>query len=359
MMSEDEGAKQIEAFRRAMPITRMLDYGMTRSQAERAHREAQEGEPWDEALEAIAATSARSAETADAEGRSADAAEDWRASAACLIFAQMAFNFDTDRKRSLYRRMTARFAEFARRAPLAIDKVEVAFGTGRLFGWHCRKSAQTRAPTVIVFGGMSGWSTAYFAMAEALCERGLACLLVDGPGQGESRLEGRVFLDAGVSKGFALFVDVAREVSGGASVGIWGNSFGGLFAALTAATDSHISACCINGAPTRCDEPPFRTAAEQMAAMFGRADLSGVRDVMSALAFDPTSAALRCPILVLEGGADPLVPLRSQAAFRSGNRDPRSRTLTWQDGEHTIYNHAAERNAAVAEWFGEVLRASC
>ena len=100
-MSEDERAKQIDAFRRAMPITRMLDYGMARSQAERAHREAQEGEPWDEALEAIAATSARSAETADAEGRSADAAEDWRASAACLIFAQMAFNFDTDRKRSL------------------------------------------------------------------------------------------------------------------------------------------------------------------------------------------------------------------------------------------------------------------
>ena len=359
MMSEDERAKQIEAFRRAMPITHMLDYGMTRSQAERAHREAQEGDPWDEALEAIAATSARSAETADAEGRSADAAEDWRASAACLIFAQMAFNFDTDRKRLLYRRMTASFAEFARRAPLAIDKVEVAFGTGRLFGWHCRKSAQTRTPTVVVFGGMSGWSTAYFAMAEALCERGLACLLVEGPGQGESRLEGRVFLDAGVSKGFALFVDVARDVSGGASVGIWGNSFGGLFAALTAATDSHISACCINGAPTRCDEPPFRTAAEQMAAMFGRADLSGVRDVMSALAFDSTSAAPRCPILILEGGADPLVPLRSQAAFRSGNRDPRSRTLTWQDGEHTIYNHAAERNAAVAEWFAEVLTASC
>src|SRR5271165_3134770 len=164
-MSEDERAKQVEAFRRAMPITRMLDYGMTRRQAERAHREVQEGEPWDEALEAIAATSARSAEVADAAGRSAEAAQFWRASAACLIFAQMAFNFDIDRKRSLYRRMTASFAEFARRAPLAIDRIEVDFGAGRLFGWHCRKDAHMRAPTVVVFGGMSGWSTAYFAMA--------------------------------------------------------------------------------------------------------------------------------------------------------------------------------------------------
>jgi pimeloyl-ACP methyl ester carboxylesterase len=142
-------------------------------------------------------------------------------------------------------------------------------------------------------------------------------------------------------------------------VGLWGNSFGGLFAALTAAADQRIFACCINGAPPRCEEPPFRAAAEQLAAMFGRADLSGVRDAMRALAFDPTSAPLREPVLILEGGADPLAPLGSQAVFRSGNRDPRSRTLTWPDGEHTIYNHAAQRNATAAGWFAEALAASC
>ena len=172
------------------------------------------------------------------------------------------------------------------------------------------------------------------------------------PGTG---LEGNVYLDAEVTKGFARFVDFALDDTGGAPVGLWGNSFGGLFAALSAAADARIKACCINGAPAKCEEPPFRMAAEQMAAMFGRYNLSEVGDAMRALAFNQNATPLTCPVLVLEGGADPLVPLGSQNIFRAGNNDRRSRTLTWADGEHTIYNHAAERNTAVARWFTEVL----
>jgi alpha-beta hydrolase superfamily lysophospholipase len=351
-MSNDEAAKQVAAFRRAMPVSRMLDYGMAAEDAKRAHRIVEEGAPWDEALEAIAEAAIEVACKASSAAAQADA---WRQAGAALIFAQMAFNFDTERKRFLYLRMNACIREFAERAPMPIDKVELPYREGKLFGWRCRPIAKARGPTVIVFGGMSGWSTAYFGLAEALCEQNVSCFLVDGPGQGDSRLEGSIYLDANVANGFARFVDLALDDTSGAPVGLWGNSFGGLFAALSAAADARVKACCINGAPAKCEEPPFRTAAEQMAAMFGRDDLSGVGDAMRALAFNQDATPLTCPVLILEGGADPLVPLASQSIFRSGNKDRRSRTLTWADGEHTIYNHAAERNAAVAHWFAEVL----
>jgi alpha-beta hydrolase superfamily lysophospholipase len=203
---------------------------------------------------------------------------------------------------------------------------------------------------------MSGWSTAYRAMAEALCRHGLDCLLVDGPGQGDSRLEGGVFADADVHAGFSRFVDYILERTPGRPVGIWGNSFGGLFAALTAVRDRRISACCINGAPARAEIPSFRTAQEQLAALFGVRDAAELEHVLPALAFDGPRAPLTCATLVLEGGADPLVPAGTQQSFLAGNRHPLSRLETWPDGEHTIYNHAAARNALAAEWFVTALQ---
>lgn len=352
-MSTSEPSKEIEALRRAMSITRMVDYGMSRDQAERAHRDVVTAPSWDVCLEAIADEAIQHARTADTSGQREVAAEHWRKAAASLVFAQMAFNFDGDRKRALYRRMTDCFAEHVKRTQFSIEKIGAPYRGGRLFGWLCRAPGQSAAPTVIVFGGMSGWATAYLSMAEALCNAGLSCMLVDGPGQGESRLEGGVFLSAEVAVAFSSFVDLAIEASGGKPTGIWGNSFGGLFAALTTIADARISACCINGAPPRCEVPPFRTATEQMSAMFGRSSLDDVADVMGALSFDGARSPLVVPTLVVEGGADPLVPLGTQAAFREGNNHPSSGTLTWPDGEHTIYNHGSERNVLVSRWFAE------
>lgn len=351
----NESSKEVEALRRAMSINRMLDYGMTSEQAERAHRDVVSGPPWDECLETIANAAIERAQSADASGQIAEAAGHWRTASASLIFAQMAFNFDVDRKRELYRRMTDCFVKYAQRAPLLIERIEVPFRGGRLYGWHCQAAEQASSPIVIVFGGMSGWATAYLAMAEALCEVGLSCMLVDGPGQGESRLEGGVYLRADVAEGISCFVNFATKASGGSRIGIWGNSFGGLFAALTAVADTRISACCINGAPVRCEVPPFRTATEQMAAMFGKPNLDELGDIMQALAFDGSASPLSVPTLIIEGGADPLAPLGTQAGFLERNNHPLSRTMTWPDGEHTIYNHPSERNVTVSRWFVETL----
>jgi hypothetical protein len=52
------------------------------------------------------------------------------------------------------------------------------------------------------------------------------------------------------------------------------------------------------------------------------------------------------------------VPLGSQADFIALTAIERAEVLTWADGEHTIYNHANERNARVSDWFLERLGAT-
>ncbi len=350
-LTEDQ-LKQIEALCRAMPITRMVDYGMNREAAELTHRMVREGQAWDAVLEELARQQEAKAQ---AEEDPAIARELWHTATASLIFAQMAFNADSERKRGLYRQMTRCFTRFAALSEFPVSRIEVPHRHGKLFGWHFHATPGEAAGSVIVFGGMSGWSTAYRSMAEALCQRGLDCLLVDGPGQGDSRLEGGIFADTDVTSGFSRFVDRIQECTPGRPVGIWGNSFGGLFAALAATRDRRVGACCINGGPMLTELPPFRTAQEQFAAMFGESDPAALATILSALAFDSRRAPLSCPTLVLEGGADPLVPLGAQRGFLEGNHHPLSRVETWPDGEHTIYNHPTERNALAAAWFATAL----
>jgi alpha-beta hydrolase superfamily lysophospholipase len=347
----EDGLKQVEALCRAMPVSRMVDYGMPLELAQRAHRLVREGTPWDQALQLLAH---EQEVRAQAEQDPTRAREAWHVAAASMIFAQMAFNADGEHKRGLYGRMTSYFARFAALSEFRVSRIEFPYRSGTLFGWHFHALGDACA-TVIVFGGMSGWSTAYRSMAEALCRRGLDCLLVDGPGQGNSRIDGGILADADVTAGFSRFIDHVLDRTPGRPVGIWGNSFGGLFAALTAVRDRRIAACCINGAPTNAEIPPFRTAQEQLAAMFGASDAAEIAGMLPSLLFDGRRSPLTCPTLVLEGGADPLVPAGTQASFLDGNGHRLSRVETWPDGEHTIYNHAAARDALAAAWFAAAL----
>ena len=356
MMSSEDRLKLNDALRRGVPVTRMVDYGMRDEDAKGVHASTAEGMEWVEALVSLAERDESAALQAETDGKTAAAAELWHSAAISLLCAQMAENFDTPMKRDLYRRMTLDFARFANNAELPIRKLALDFEGRQIFGWHFRGADEPKG-AVVVFGGMSGWATAYRSMAEALCSRGLDCLLVDGRGQGETRLEGRLHLGGSVTAGFSRFLDHLETETQLSRFGIWGNSFGGLFAALTAVADRRIAACCINGAPPRCEVPPFRTPAEQMAAMFGRESLDGLEADMAALAFDPHRAPIPCPVLVLEGGVDPLATPGLQDIFLSSNTDPRSRKLRWEDGEHTLYNHAAERNRLVSDWFADCLSA--
>jgi alpha-beta hydrolase superfamily lysophospholipase len=135
---------------------------------------------------------------------------------------------------------------------------------------------------------------------------------------------------------------------------VQGNSFGGLFAAHLAAADSRIKACVINGAPSRPSTPQFRTPREQLLAALGRSE-SEADAMLSLLAFDPVAQPIGCPLLVLQGGADPLATPAEQAAFLAAGEPSRTSQRLWPDGEHTIYNHADERDSEVAEWFSRSL----
>jgi alpha-beta hydrolase superfamily lysophospholipase len=305
---------------------------------------------WDEACIALAEAQLARAALAEEKGHPVTAIEALRAAAAGLLFAQMAFNFDGDRKRELY----ARFTEaIARAGALAgWQGVQLPFEGSFLSGWLIRPDAAPRG-TVIVFGGQSGWGATYLRLADALVARGLAAFLVEGPGQGEPRLAGGLYLDGDVRGAYSAFIDhVVAQPDLAGPVGLWGNSMGGLYAGTAAASDSRVSAVCINGAPAHPRLLGMRTFDEQAMAMLGTTDAAAVQRNFDRLALQADDR-IAVPLLVLHGGNDPIVSLEDQQPFLDAATPGNVTLRIWDDGEHVIINHAEERNALVADWFCE------
>lgn len=345
--------KQLDALQRAVPVTRMVDYGAPLGEALALHARVQSEDPpqWDEACESLAERQAGIARRAEQAGRRITAAQAWRATSALLQCAHLAFNEDVPRKKALYQQaQDALQRHGALRGDLAPFCRPTPFGD--LHGWLVRPSS---APVgaVLVLGGLSGWGGSYLDMGRALAERGLLAILGEGPGQGWTRLAGGLSLRIDNLPLLGEFLNLAQS-EGVRRFGVWGNSFGGLFAAHLAASDPRVGAVCINGAPMVPTVPSFRTAREQMAAVFGTQDEQLLADRVGALAMAPGRHRVPGAMLVVQGGRDPLVPLGEQASFLTLADGPTA-TMTWDDGEHTIYNHAGERNALVADWFGEQL----
>ncbi|MFD5407842.1 alpha/beta hydrolase family protein [Streptomyces griseorubiginosus] len=356
MRSADPGTGSllplVAAQHRAMPFTRLTDCGMDPADARRLLADTASGTPWQDAAAAIAQTQLARARAAEGAGHRTTARQAYRYASAAWMFAQMAHQGDTAEKRDLYGRHTAATAALAP----AVERVEIQHRDGLLGGWLCLPPTGEARATVIVWGGLSGWGAAYLPVADACTARGLACLLAEGPGQGESRLSHGLYVDERVTEGFARFLDlVEADPRLGGAIGVQGISFGGLFAAHLAAADPRVGAVVVNGAPAAPTIPEFRTAREQMAAVVGTDDPGRVTEVMDALRFDPDKHRITCPLLLLHGGQDPLARYTDQEPFLRA-ADPSCVTVRiWPDGEHTLYNHAAERDALTGDWFTDHL----
>lgn len=348
MSVADEVPAPSDVLWRAMSATRMLDCGVSHGDVLALQTLTAQGVAWDVALERLAVAQRARATDAHERGHLVTAVEAMRCAAADLMFAQMAFNLDGERKCTLY----ARFQDAVARAGALAgwEHLEPEYAHGRLTGWLIRPDRPSRG-TVIVLGGQSGWGAAYLRAADALTARGLSALLVEGPGQGTPRMSSGLMLDVDVRAAYRTFVDhvLARPELGG-TVGLWGNSMGGLYAGTTAAADPRVAAVCVNGAPASPRLLGFRTFDEQAAAMLGTDDLDAVQRNLDRIALQPGDQ-IDGAVLVVHGGADPIVSLAEQRPFLEAATHDDTTLRVWEDGEHTIYNHADERTSYVADWF--------
>jgi dipeptidyl aminopeptidase/acylaminoacyl peptidase len=342
------------AHRRAMPIQRLLDNGMEYADAVALHRLTGEGRPWIETAEGLGDRDLERAQEALKAGRQATARSYFRHASACYRFAQSPIAVDDERKLGLYRKLMAAFAQACALDVPPSVKIEVPFRGKRMSHWLLRPAGAARPPLVMIFGGADGWRETYWLGGSYLLERGIAVLLMDGPGQGETRLFNGLYLEADSHLAFSATREFLAEQKIARRIGIWGNSMGGYFAARAAAADPGFAACCVNGGSPRPAEvlDRFPRFVEKLRAMTGTPD---PLPVVSRLDLGDSLRTLHCPLLQLHGAPDQIFLLENARRIHDAAASADKQLRIWDDGDHCIYNHAHEKHTLVGDWFAERL----
>lgn len=328
----------------SFPLTRLVDHGLDLGAAQRIVAAFTSGADWD----AAASREADTLEELLPDAGPVSRRELRGRIVAARAVAPLMFGLDPTRRQALDERLGHSVADLAAETP-GLETVRIPHGDGHMHGILVTPPTAAPPPCVILLGGLDKWGPAFLNTAAALAARGLATLVVELPGQGQTlRAEGLV-ADENIATAVSTCVDrLVASPAVGDRIGVWGNSFGALFAALAAAADDRIAACCVNGAPAAPTVPEIPPLFAMLGGLFGLSDPAALGEVLKRISL--ADRKITCPLLVLHGGADPLVGRSDVDAFLAAGTAG-ARSSEWADGEHTLYNHVPEREAVVGDWF--------
>jgi 2,6-dihydroxypseudooxynicotine hydrolase len=191
---------------------------------------------------------------------------------------------------------------------------------------------------------------------ELFLQRGLATLSVDGPGQGEAEYDLPIRGDWEVP-GRAL-VDwlSARPEIAADRIAVWGVSLGGYYAPRIASGDERIRACVGLCGPYNFGEVwsglPDLTRETFRVRSYTNSDDEARRAALE-LGMAGRTERIRCPLLVVVGKRDRLIPW--QQGQRLADEVPGARLLAIDIGNHGCANVAPMHRYRTADWVAEQL----
>lgn len=343
---------------RQFSIERMMGYGIDYADAVELRARIVAGEAWEAAAAALADRAIAGAEReAPAALAASQASLYWRASA-LLRMSQALMMADSDERRAIVRRASEIFGRAAAiegtRRPVLIDTAGAP-----LAAWH-HAARGVPVGTAIVIGGVEGWAMDFDCLGAALAARGINALMLDGPGQGESRLLHRHFLDDEWLEHFRAAIDFAEADAPALPIGIVGNSMGGSLALAVANQDSRIRACCNNGGIIkpilgRMAGATFFAKMVAFCGDLGEEDAAAVWDLVRPVEPGPNRSY---SLLTVQGGMDPLVSVDHGKMLHAQVPVSDKRMEIFSDGDHCIYNHRADRDILIADWMHGQLSAA-
>jgi alpha-beta hydrolase superfamily lysophospholipase len=265
------------------------------------------------------------AQVSAAGGHGVTARQTWlRASIAYRIAGQMAAIGGTDVPGVDDSRRCFRSAVAFGVGDREVEAVDLPFEGQALAGYRVAPrpagtdaAVDGRGPAVIVSGGIDAFSEEmYLKIGMALSDRGYTVLLVDGPGQGESRRRG-IHGRADYETAAAVAVDhlLARPEVDPDRIGFIGSSLGGYNAIRVAAFEPRVRATAIWAAPPDFSGKSSRLTApsasrvQQMAAYLGTDTTEGLLAGLAAMDLHGVAERVTGTVLMVHGESDQLVPI--------------------------------------------------
>jgi esterase/lipase len=339
-----------QAALRQFSLERLMGYGLSYADVIELRARVLEGEEWEVAAAALAEIALKQANAASTGPAQTTRILYLRRASALLRMSQMMMLVDTPERRSIFARAATIYDEAAK---LRSDRQRVLIETDSrpLVGWLIPAPGGGVA-SAIVIGGVEGWAMDFDSLGEALAVRGIDALMLDGPGQGESRFDHSHYLSVHWSDAYRSAIDFLERRGAGHRIGFIGNSIGGSFAMAMASIDTRVSACCCNGGVIKPTLARGKTTF--FAKMVAACGTDNEEEALAAWgAVDPIEvprSGKGYPLLIVQGGKDPMLPTAASEMLLAAAPTDDKEMVVFSDGDHCIYNHRDDRDALIADW---------
>ncbi|HEX3589140.1 MAG TPA: alpha/beta hydrolase [Pseudonocardiaceae bacterium] len=236
------------------------------------------------------------------------------------------------------------------------ERVEIPFEGSPIVGVLRRPSGDGPHPAVLMVPGLDSTKEELRSTEDLFLERGLATLSIDGPGQGEAEYDLPIRGDWEVPGGAVLDWLGTRPEIAADRIAVWGVSLGGYYAPRIASGDERVKACVALCGPYNFGEVwaglPELTRDTFRVRSYSETD-EQARQAALTLGLAGRTANIRCPLLVVAGKRDRLIPWED--GKRLADEVAGARLLAIDIGNHGCANVAPMHRYRTADWVAQQL----
>jgi pimeloyl-ACP methyl ester carboxylesterase len=331
---------------------------------------------------------ARMGDKIEARGRDEEKKGHKLTAAACLMRASHYYQTGErflqrdPRAPAIYKKAVKSFADAAAmvRRP-RIEAVEIPYGDKSLPALFVHAAPEAAGnkpgPSLVFFDGFDVTKEIqYFKGVPDLVARGISCLLVDGPGNGESvRFRGLPLIAETEKYGTAAYEYLAaRKEVDPKRIGVMAISLGGYYAPRAASLEPRYAACIAWGAQwdyydvwkRRFDlldsgkVPSLSVPPEHLMWIFGVDTRKAAMKKLEGFRLDGIVQKMRCPFLLLHGAGDEQIPLSlaEQCFAAVGSKQKTLKVFTREEGG---FHHCQVDDVTIGvhfmwDWLADVLK---
>jgi dipeptidyl aminopeptidase/acylaminoacyl peptidase len=234
-----------------------------------------------------------------------------------------------------------------------------------------------KVPAMVFFDGLDVTKEIQYLKGVAdLAARGIACLIVDGPGNGESIRFRKLYLRHDTEHYATPAFDwlAARPEVDDKRIGVMAISLGGYYAPRAAAFEQRFACCIAWGAQwkyrkiwadryeriARADTPALSVATQHIMWVLNAKSQEEVLKKLEAFDLDGAVQKITCPFLLLHGEGDEQVPMsEAQACFDAvGSKQKTFKVFTREEGgyHHCQIDNQSICSAYMWDWLEQVLQ---
>ncbi len=261
-----------------------------------------------------------------------------------------------------------------------IEHVEIPYGDTQLPAVYVHAepaNGSRKAPAMVFFDGLDVTKEIqYFKGVSDLVARGIACLIVDGPGNGEAIRFRNLYLRHDTEHYATPVYEylASRPEVDAKRIGVMAISLGGYYAPRAAAYEPRYACCLAWGAQwdyqkiwldrfdrlARSDTPSLSVAAQHISWVLNANSQEDAIKQLEPFKLDGAVQKITCPFLLLHGEGDEQIPLpEAQKCFDAvGSKNKVFKLFTREEGgyHHCQIDNQSICSAYMWDWLEQVLQ---